>query len=185
MSETAMATTGRRQRLPNRRYSETRKLFWKDRTIYLTVGYGPDGLEPKEVFYSEGYKSGSDMATLVSDLCIALSVMLQHEGVTVASLNKSMGETFDVLTGEPMPASILGVLLEELSRPPEWADAITALEGGAGAAAEETGISGEGALDRPGTGREGRPGTPGATKATRHQAEEQGPDGPATRENIG
>ncbi|MDE0521987.1 MAG: hypothetical protein OXH79_08550 [Boseongicola sp.] len=44
--------------------------------------------------------------------------MLQHEGVTAVSLGKSMGQTFDVRTGDPMPASILGLLLEELTRPP-------------------------------------------------------------------
>ena len=182
MNVTEMPAVGRRQRLPNRRYSENRKLFWKGRTIYLTVGYGPDGLVPKEVFYAEGYKSGSDMATLVSDLCIALSVMLQHEGVTVASLSKSMGETFDVRTKDPMPSSILGLLLEELSRPPEWADAIAPPEGGAGAAAEDTERSEDGALDRPASGEAGRAGTPGLAKATRRQPEKQGPDGPATKE---
>ena len=108
---------GPRRPLPPRRHSETRRLVWAGQTIHVTVGY--DGnLEPKEVFYSGGYRSGSDMEALVSDLCIALSVMLQHEGVTAASLGKSMGETFDVRTREPMPASILGLLLEELVRPP-------------------------------------------------------------------
>ena len=179
------ARTSRRQRLPNRRYSETRKLFWKERTIYLSVGYGPDGLEPREVFYSEGYKGGSDMATLVSDLCIALSVMLQHEGVTVASLRKSMGETFDVRTGDPMPASILGLLLEELSRPPEWAAAFAPREGGAGEAAEKPEISADGAMDRPASGEAGRPGTRGSAKATGRQADDQGPDRPAIKEESG
>ena len=109
---------GPRRRLPPRRHSETRRLAWAGQTIHVTVGYDTDSLEPKEIFYSGGYRCGSDMETLVSDLCIALSVMLQHEGVTAASLGKSMGETFDVRTREPMPASILGLLLEELARPP-------------------------------------------------------------------
>ena len=72
---------GPRRRLPSRRHSETRRLAWAGQTIHVTVGYD-DNLEPKEVFYSGGYRSGSDMEALVSDLCIALSVMLQHEGVT-------------------------------------------------------------------------------------------------------
>ena len=129
MTDLEAKAAGQRRRLPERRLSENRKLVRGGQTIYLTVGYGPDGLEPKEVFYADGYRSGSDMEALVSDLCIALSVVLQHEGVTVASLRKSMGLTFDVRTGEPMPASILGVILEELSRPPVWADAAVHPEG--------------------------------------------------------
>lgn len=109
---------GPRRHLPPRRHSETRRLAWAGQTIHVTVGYDNATLDPREIFYSGGYRSGSDMEALVSDLCIALSVMLQHEGVTAASLGKSMGETFDVRTGEPMPASILGLLLEELVRPP-------------------------------------------------------------------
>ena len=100
------------------RPSETRRLAWAGQTIHVMVGYEADSLKPREIFYSGGYRSGSDMEALVSDLCIALSVMLQHEGVTVAALRKSMGETFDVRTGDPMPASILGLLMEELARPP-------------------------------------------------------------------
>ena len=111
--------SGPRRRLPERRLSETRRLVWAGQTIHVTVGYGPDSLEPREVFYAGGYRSGSDMEALVSDLCIALSVMLQHEAVTAAGLRKSMGAAFDVRTGEPMPASILGLLLEELNRPPD------------------------------------------------------------------
>ena len=111
--------TGARRRLPERRLSETRRLVWAGQTIHVTVGHGPDSLEPREIFYAGGYRSGSDMEALVSDLCVALSVMLQHEGVTAAALRKSMGDTFDVRTGEPMPASILGLLLEELTRPPD------------------------------------------------------------------
>ena len=110
--------TGARRRLPARRPSETRRLARAGQTIHVTVGYEADSLEPREIFYSGGYRSGSDMEALVSDLCIALSVMLQHEGVTVAALRKSMGESFDVRTGDPMPASILGLLMEELARPP-------------------------------------------------------------------
>ena len=64
-----------------------------------------------------------------TDLCIAISVMLQHEGVTVATLGKSMSETFDILTGESAPASVLGVLLGELSHPPGFAGLLAGGEG--------------------------------------------------------
>ena len=37
-----------------------------------------------------------------------------------------------------MPASILGILLEELSRPPAWADAMAEADCGVGAGSAET-----------------------------------------------
>ncbi|MYG26976.1 MAG: hypothetical protein F4213_13295 [Boseongicola sp. SB0677_bin_26] len=177
MNETATARAVRRRRPPNRRFSETRKLVWSGRTIFVTVGYGRDGLEPSEIFYSAGYSSGSDMEVLVSDLCIALSVMVQHEGVTAATLGRSMGETFDLRTGDPMPASILGLLIEELSRPPEWADAMAQAEAAEAATGEETELSPAGALDRPSSGEAGRPDNPGPEGAARQQPEGHARDG--------
>ncbi|WP_419738559.1 hypothetical protein [Ruegeria sp.] len=106
--------------LPDRRPGETRKLTWAGKTIFVTIGYGADHMTPLEIFYDSGYRSGSDMEALVSDLCIALSVMLQHEGVTAASLARSMSRAFDLRTGAEKPASILGLLLDELIRPPAW-----------------------------------------------------------------
>ena len=171
---------GIRRRLPDRRFSENRKLAWAGRTIYLTVGYA-DGLDPKEVFYADGYRSGSDMEALVSDLCIMLSVVLQRDGVTVQALRKSMGQTFDARTGDPMPASILGLLLEELSRPPEWAgDMERQAERHEPDVADETEISGEAEVDPRVAGEAGRPGNPAPERAARHQSEEHGPDGPAS-----
>ena len=168
---------GVRRRLPNRRFSENRKLVWAEHTIYLTVGYGPDGLEPKEVFYADGCRGGSDMEALVSDLCIMLSVVLQRDGVTAAALRKSMGRTFDVRTGDPMPASILGLLLEELSRPPEWADGVHGPVTGS-----EFEISGDAEVDPRVSGEAGRPDNPAPAKAARHHPGDHGPEGPASAE---
>lgn len=180
-----MSETTRRRRLPNRRFSESRKLTWRERTIYVNVGYGRDGLEPREVFYADGYRSGADMEALVSDLCIAISVMLQQDGVTAATLRKSMGVAFDRRTGNPMPASILGLLLEELSRPPVWADALTQAAATEAAVVDGNEISAHGALDRPCSGGAGRPGTPGSSTAARQQAEDHGPDRPASEGERG
>ncbi len=178
MTEEETATAGRRVPLPPRRPSEIRKLAWAGCTIYVSVGYGPDGLEPREIFYSGGYRSGSDMEALVSDLCIALSVMLQHGGVTAAGLAKSMGETFDVRTGDPMPASVLGVLLEELQRPPERAARMAGSGEGAGPEpAEENGISGATEADIPASGEAPRTDTPGPGGAARHEPEDDARDG--------
>ncbi|MYE03280.1 MAG: hypothetical protein F4Y03_18800 [Alphaproteobacteria bacterium] len=182
MSETATAGTGRRRRLPPRRLSENRKLVWKGQTIFLTVGYGPDGTKPKELFYSAGYRGGSDMEALVSDLCVLLSVVLQLDGVTAAGFRKSMSETFDLRTGDPMPASILGLLLEEVSCPPQWADAVAQALGTAEVAADETGISGAAEVDPRAAGEAGRLCRTRIARTARHQPEEHGPDGPASAE---
>ena len=181
MSDLEAKSAGKRRRLPERRRSENRKLVRGGQTIYLTVGYGPDGLEPKEVFYADGYRSGSDMEALVSDLCIALSVFLQHEGVTVASLRKSMGQTFDLRTGDPMPASILGLILEELSRPPVWADAAVHPEGAELTCDDENKTFGAGDQAASGSGEAGRrDSSPGPAGAARHHPQDHSPDAAAS-----
>ena len=106
--------------LPPRRPSETRKLTWAGHSVFVTIGYDETHTHAREIFHDGGYRSGSDMEALVSDLCIALSVMLQHEGVTAAGLARSMSTAFELRTGEEKPASILGLLLQELERPPGW-----------------------------------------------------------------
>ena len=115
---------GVRAPLPSRRPSITRKLHWppegdarSSQSIYVTIGYDPKTAQPREIFYDSGYKSGSDMETLVSDLCIAISVFLQHEHITPDVLSKSMSQSFSFMTGKAAPASILGMLLDELRRP--------------------------------------------------------------------
>ena len=169
-----------RAQLPSRRPSETRRLAWAGRTIFLTVGYDPDGGAPKEIFYAGGYRGGSDMEILVSDLCIALSVMLQHDGVTAETLEGSMSETFDLVTGDPVPASVLGVLLRELSRPPGFAGLLAAGEGKP--PGDETETSGAGAVDAPASGEAGRPDSPGPEGAVRHEDADHAPDAAASGE---
>ncbi|MXX87995.1 MAG: hypothetical protein F4213_18775 [Boseongicola sp. SB0677_bin_26] len=180
-NDAAAVPAGARRRLPPRRHSETRRLAWAGNTIHVTVGYGPDGIEPREIFYSDGYCSGSDMQALVSDLCIALSVMLQHEGVTAATLRRSMGRAFDLRTGEPMPASVLGLLLEELSRPPEWADAVARAEG---ALADDPGISGAATVDPRPSGEAGRPADPGPQGPARREPGDRVPGAASGRETA-
>ena len=114
---------GTRRQPPARRLSETRRVRWQERTVHIAIGYDDSGLRPLEVFYNAGYRSGSEMEALISDLCIALSVMLQHEEVTARHLSRSMSRAFSERTGQAEPASVLGVLLTEIMRPPAWADA--------------------------------------------------------------
>ena len=173
----------RRRQLPARRPSETRRLHWAGRTISLTIGYDPDRFEPKEVFYSGGYKRGSDMEALVSDLCIALSVMLQHEGVTVDTLGKSMGQAFDALTGEAVPASILGLLLDELARPPDWfGGEIGAVARTEPVPSEDYEISGDAEVDPRVSGEAGRQDVPGPESAARHETRDHAPEASASGE---
>ncbi len=182
MTDVTLNAARRRAHLPSRRPSETRRLAWAGRTIFLTVGYDPDGGAPKEIFYAGGYRGGSDMEILVSDLCIALSVMLQHEGVTAETLERSMSETFDLVTGDPVPASVLGVLLRELSRPPGFAGLLAAGEETETGPNDGTGISGAGEVEDPASGEAGRPDSPGPEGAVRHEHADHAPDAAASPE---
>lgn len=183
MTDVTLNAARSRAQLPSRRPSETRRLAWAGRTIFVTVGYDPDGGAPKEIFYAGGYRGGSDMEILVSDLCIALSVMLQHEGVTAETLERSMSETFDLVTGDPAPASVLGVLLKELSRPPGFAGLLAAGEGTETDTVDGTGISGagEGDVDLPAAGEAARPDSPGPEGAVRREHADHAPDASASR----
>jgi hypothetical protein len=89
--------------------------------IFVTIGFDEDAITPREIFYDAGYKSGSDMETLLRDLCIVLSVLLQHEGVQVETFMSSISREVNVRNGEVELGSLVGVLLQELRRPPEWA----------------------------------------------------------------
>lgn len=185
MDDASLKSSRRRAHLPPRRPSETRRLQWAGRTIFVTVGYDPVDGAPKEIFYAGGYRGGSDMEVLVSDLCIALSVMLQHEGLTAATLGKSMSETFDLLTGESAPASVLGVLLDELSRPPGFAGLLAEGEGTDAEPADGTGTSGAGDVEDPASGAAGRRDpTPGPAGAVRHETRDQAPDASASGERA-
>ena len=125
---------GERVKPANRRRSENRKIKWRpphnpdapETNIHVTIGYAEDGLRPIEIFYDSGYRSGSDLETQVSDICILISVMLQHEDVDVADFCGSIAHERDLLLGTDRPGSIVGVLLEELQRDPEWANAVKA-----------------------------------------------------------
>ncbi len=98
-----------RERLPNRRPSETMDL-WHGRTRYhLTVGYYVDG-RPGEVF-SHGAKVGSDSDGLHSDIGVLISRLLQH-GDDPALLAAGMGRLGDGKT----PASIIGAITDVLAQ---------------------------------------------------------------------
>ena len=118
---------GTRQKLPERRLSETRKIAWTSpsnpdgwpQTIYVTVGFDLDGVTPREIFYDSGYKSGSDMEALISDICILLSVFIQHDGVDLDLFSKSLSCETKERTKTVEMGSLVGILISELKKPAE------------------------------------------------------------------
>ena len=123
---------GLRERLPTRRRSESRKIIWQPphnvdapkTKLFVSIGYAEDGLRPVELFYDAGYRSGSDLETLVSDLCIVLSVMIQHRDVRVEDFAHSLSKELDLRSGQQTFGSLVGVLIEQLLTPPAWAEAL-------------------------------------------------------------
>ena len=126
---------GLRERLPTRRRSESRKIIWQPphngdapkTKLFVSIGYAEDGLRPVELFYDGGYRSGSDLETLVSDLCIVLSVMIQHRDVRVEDFAHSLSKELDLRSGQQTFGSLVGVLIEQLLTPPAWAEALTTI----------------------------------------------------------
>ncbi len=96
-----------RQRLPNRRENETVDLVFEGQRYHVTIGFAPDG-RPGEVF-CHGAKVGSGMDLLLDDVCVTLSLLLQH-AVVPRDLGHSMGRL-----GDGAAASIIGALVDLVS----------------------------------------------------------------------
>ena len=120
MTAATQASGSRRQPPPDRRPCETRKLQWQGQSVFITVGYREDFRTPCEIFYDAGYKSGSDMEAMISDICIMLSIWLQVPNTSPDELQKSLSENITHATGECGPGSIFGLLLHEIFDPPTW-----------------------------------------------------------------
>ncbi len=76
-----------RRRLPNRRPGETHALSVGNHTFTATFGFDQDG-QPREVFL-DGAKDGTEMATILDDVAVLVSVALQH-GIRTTALAKSV-----------------------------------------------------------------------------------------------
>ena len=112
-----------RRRLPNRRPSETRALTVGNHTFTATIGFDPADGRPREIFLT-GAKDGTDMAAILDDAAVTLSIALQH-GVSAAALAKSVARLpaapltpadLAVSSGpaHTAPASIIGAALDLL-----------------------------------------------------------------------
>ena len=118
-----------RTRLPDRRLSETRRIEHVRADggrarIFITIGYAPEEpTRPREVFYDEGYRSGSDLEYLVQDLCVIVSLLLQHgtppEDIA-RSLSRREGPGGEGPGGDAH-GSLAGTIVAELAVPPAWA----------------------------------------------------------------
>lgn len=98
-----------RERLPDRRVAETTELEHAGFRFTVTVGFDLDG-RPKEVF-ADGTRIGTDLAHVISDACVVLSLALQH-GCPPGLLPKSMGRVPDPARGThaTRPASVMGTI---------------------------------------------------------------------------
>ena len=109
-----------RKRLPNRRLVENRRVELENgQSVFLSVGYDPaDPVNPKEVFYASGFKSGSMLEFQVQDFCVLFSLLLQH-GQTPTEIAKSLARK-ETPAGALEYGSISGMIVAELAKPPIW-----------------------------------------------------------------
>ena len=103
-----------RQPLPQRRPNETVEIAHNGHMLTVTVGFDLDAF-PREVF-ADGPKLGTDLAHVISDACVVMSLALQH-GCPAQLLPKSLGLVPDPINGEDAtrPASVLGAIADALS----------------------------------------------------------------------
>ena len=124
-SETAPA---RRHRLPDRRLTETRHVVHRTpdgraTPVSVSIGYDPaEPARPREVFYDAGYRSGADLEFAVQDLCVVLSLLLQH-GVEAREIGRSLSVSYGP-DDDAHHGSLAGTIAAELLVPPQWAAAV-------------------------------------------------------------
>ena len=109
-----------RTRLPNRRPLITETLVVGGQAIEASVGFDAAG-RPRELFLS-GAKDGTDLAAILDDASVVLSVALQHS-VSPAALVRSVARLSTARLAPPypvqpgddsrgLPASVIGAALD-------------------------------------------------------------------------
>lgn len=113
-----------RHMLPGRRHVETRKVTAPGgHVLHLSVGYDPnDPDRPREVFYSAGLKSGSDLEYHMQDMCVLISLLLQRD-MEPEAIGRSLSRQ-EQPGGDITFATLTGFLIEEIAKPPMWAKPI-------------------------------------------------------------
>lgn len=121
MSETGEMLPGnrrpalRRQRLPNRREAFIQTIEVGGRRYEAAVGFDPLTGEPREIFLS-GARDGTDMAAILADTSVVVSVALQH-GVSAQALALSIARKPGWPDDDSAPseaASVIGAALDLL-----------------------------------------------------------------------
>ena len=113
-----------RKKLPARRISETRRVAFEKEVgevlVFITIGYDPrEPLRPLEVFYDDGFKSGADLEWVAKDAAVLISLALQA-GYSPDEIGSSIATRLHY-DGSEVPASLLGAMVAELKKPPDWA----------------------------------------------------------------
>lgn len=103
-----------RHDLPTRRLAETRRIETPEgQTVHLSIGFDPaEPDRPREVFYSAGFKSGSQLEFQVQDACVLVSLLLQH-GHRPADVAKSLARA-EQPDGSMAYASLTGLIVASL-----------------------------------------------------------------------
>lgn len=102
-----------RTRLPERRPAATAIVRHTSNNgvetdFVVTFGFGiEEELHIRECFCSTGAKSGTDMAAILSDSCIAISLLLQH-GMSISEIAHAFGEDRPEGAAHGPPSSVLG-----------------------------------------------------------------------------
>ena len=124
--------------LPNRRPSETRTLTVGNHAFSATVGFDPADGRPCEVFL-DGAKHGSELAFVLNDAAVTLSIALQS-GIPASALAKSVARVPSApltpadlaKTASPRqtaPASVIGAVLDLVAQfergPPRTPDNVS------------------------------------------------------------
>lgn len=120
-----MAEVPSRQRLPNRRPTLTETVTVGAHTFQVAIGLDPGTGAVREVFL-DGAKEGTDLAAILGDAAVLISVSLQHGvpaealGMSVARLPSTMlappyiGEA--TVGGSAAAATIIGAALDLVQR---------------------------------------------------------------------
>lgn len=107
-----------RTKLPPRRPSVTRDIIWltdhAEHRFTVTIGFNPETGQPLEVF--AGGKTGSDMAHVIADACVLVSLALQH-GALPGVLGASLQKVPRLALGDNVcaPASPVGAIVAALA----------------------------------------------------------------------
>ena len=132
-------TAPARRRLPHRRLTETRQVVHRspdgrETPLSVSIGYDPvEPARPREVFYDAGYRSGADLEFVVQDLCVIVSLLLQH-GVDPQEIGRSLSVSYGA-DDTARHGSLAGTIVAELLMPPQWVTSDGVEEGRGGEAA--------------------------------------------------